>query len=259
MKQSWWQMDWHHCKIPCPNGGHHCSVMSLKLAQMFLHTKLYGCWQTSPLVKRPTSDGYGHLVDHERLGVARSGLMSECHLVTTGTAEWRNNPQGLCNDDDDDGSLAANTRGVYIPCSTYRHGSWFRFQVWLDNLYQKQFMLWWKSVQELHKVSGTVVADCVNISSCVDWHSVENENHCDFVRLREMLIRTNMEDLRETTHYKHYELYRRCKLHEMGFSDDEAMRWVGRNVFMAEQNMLNVSQPKLFLYLHHRSGLVSEF
>jgi len=79
-------------------------------------------------------------------------------------------------------------------------------------------------VQELHKVSGTVVADCVNISSCVDWHSVENENHCDFVRLREMLIRTNMEDLRETTHYKHYELYRRCKLHEMGFSDDEAMR-----------------------------------
>ena len=29
---------------------------------------------------------------------------------------------------------------------------------------------------------------------------VENENHCDFVKLREMLIRTNMEDLRERTH-----------------------------------------------------------
>ena len=54
--------------------------------------------------------------------------------------------------------------------------------------------------------------------------SVENESHCDFVKLREMLIRTNMEDLRETTHYKHYELYRRCKLQEMGFSDDESMR-----------------------------------
>lgn len=52
---------------------------------------------------------------------------------------------------------------------------------------------------------------------------VENENHCDFVRLREMLLRTNMEDLRETTHYRHYELYRRCKLQEMGFSDDESM------------------------------------
>jgi len=52
---------------------------------------------------------------------------------------------------------------------------------------------------------------------------VENENHCDFVKLREMLIRTNMEDLRETTHSLHYELYRRCKLQEMGFSDNESM------------------------------------
>ncbi|KAJ1118082.1 hypothetical protein NDU88_006277 [Pleurodeles waltl] len=48
---------------------------------------------------------------------------------------------------------------------------------------------------------------------------VENENHCDFVKLREMLISTNMEDLREQTHMRHYELYRRCKLEEMGFSD----------------------------------------
>jgi septin family protein len=53
---------------------------------------------------------------------------------------------------------------------------------------------------------------------------VENENHCDFVRLREMLLRTNMEDLRETTHMRHYELYRRNKLQEMGFSDTESMR-----------------------------------
>lgn len=48
---------------------------------------------------------------------------------------------------------------------------------------------------------------------------VENENHCDFVKLREMLICTNMEDLREQTHTKHYELYRRCRLEEMGFID----------------------------------------
>ncbi|KAM4699040.1 septin-10-like isoform 1-T1 [Discoglossus pictus] len=48
---------------------------------------------------------------------------------------------------------------------------------------------------------------------------VENENHCDFVKLREMLICTNMEDLREQTHSRHYELYRRCKLEEMGFQD----------------------------------------
>nr|XP_056717815.1 septin-10 isoform X1 [Euleptes europaea] len=48
---------------------------------------------------------------------------------------------------------------------------------------------------------------------------VESENHCDFVKLREMLICTNMEDLREQTHMRHYELYRRCKLEEMGFRD----------------------------------------
>ncbi|MEE6470375.1 hypothetical protein FKM82_008947 [Ascaphus truei] len=49
---------------------------------------------------------------------------------------------------------------------------------------------------------------------------VENESHCDFVKLREMLICTNMEDLRDQTHSRHYELYRRCKLEEMGFQDN---------------------------------------
>ncbi|XP_013791389.1 septin-2-like [Limulus polyphemus] len=48
---------------------------------------------------------------------------------------------------------------------------------------------------------------------------VENENHCDFVKLREMLLRTNMEDLREQTHSCHYQLYRRLRLEQMGFSD----------------------------------------
>lgn len=51
--------------------------------------------------------------------------------------------------------------------------------------------------------------------------TVENEAHCDFVKLREMLIRVNMEDLREQTHTRHYELYRRCKLEEMGFKDTD--------------------------------------
>ena len=49
---------------------------------------------------------------------------------------------------------------------------------------------------------------------------VESEAHCDFVHLREMLLRTNLEDLRSSTHTKHYELYRRNKLCEMGFNDD---------------------------------------
>lgn len=48
---------------------------------------------------------------------------------------------------------------------------------------------------------------------------VENEAHCDFVKLREMLIRTNMEDMREKTHTKHFELYRQKRLEQMGFTD----------------------------------------
>ncbi|KAI1291707.1 Septin-2 [Halotydeus destructor] len=48
---------------------------------------------------------------------------------------------------------------------------------------------------------------------------VESEAHCDFVRLREMLLRVNMEDLRESTHTKHYEGYRMARLEQMGFGD----------------------------------------
>ncbi|CAL4185371.1 unnamed protein product [Meganyctiphanes norvegica] len=48
---------------------------------------------------------------------------------------------------------------------------------------------------------------------------VENESHCDFTKLREMLIRTNMEDMREVTHNRHYELYRKKILETMGFTD----------------------------------------
>lgn len=53
----------------------------------------------------------------------------------------------------------------------------------------------------------------------MDVFLVENEAHCDFVKLREMLIRTNMEDMREKTHTRHYELYRQKRLEQMGFTD----------------------------------------
>lgn len=43
-----------------------------------------------------------------------------------------------------------------------------------------------------------------------DWGvaEVENETHCDFVKLRHLLIRSHMLDLIETTEYVHYENYR---------------------------------------------------
>ena len=57
---------------------------------------------------------------------------------------------------------------------------------------------------------------CFNLSI-----KVENENHCDFTKLREMLIRTNMEDLCDSTHSRHYELYRKERLKQMGFEEGD--------------------------------------
>jgi len=48
---------------------------------------------------------------------------------------------------------------------------------------------------------------------------VENEAHNDFVRSREMLLRVNLEDLREKTHTEHYEAYRRTRMEQMGFGE----------------------------------------
>uniref|UniRef100_A0A8C5KJQ5 Septin 14 n=1 Tax=Jaculus jaculus TaxID=51337 RepID=A0A8C5KJQ5_JACJA len=49
--------------------------------------------------------------------------------------------------------------------------------------------------------------------------SVENENHCDLVKLRDILLCTNMEDLKEQTHTYLYESYRSNKLQKLGFTD----------------------------------------
>uniref|UniRef100_A0A915K6U7 Septin n=1 Tax=Romanomermis culicivorax TaxID=13658 RepID=A0A915K6U7_ROMCU len=50
---------------------------------------------------------------------------------------------------------------------------------------------------------------------------VENEEHCDFVKLREALLRLNVEDLREKTHRILYENYRRQRLYQMGMKDGD--------------------------------------
>ncbi|KAJ3295882.1 Septin-6 [Borealophlyctis nickersoniae] len=45
---------------------------------------------------------------------------------------------------------------------------------------------------------------------------VENEKHCDFVHLRELVIRTNLQDLIETTHLIHYAQYRSSQIRGKG-------------------------------------------
>ncbi|RKO88058.1 Septin-type guanine nucleotide-binding (G) domain-containing protein, partial [Blyttiomyces helicus] len=50
------------------------------------------------------------------------------------------------------------------------------------------------------------------------WGSVEveNEKHSDFVHLRELLIRTNLQDLIETTHAVHYAQFRSTQIRGQG-------------------------------------------
>ena len=52
---------------------------------------------------------------------------------------------------------------------------------------------------------------------------VDNPEHCDFVNLRQMLIRTHMEELKEHTNNILYENYRTDKLLAMGVSQDPSV------------------------------------
>ncbi|TDL28506.1 cell division control/GTP binding protein [Rickenella mellea] len=52
---------------------------------------------------------------------------------------------------------------------------------------------------------------------------VDNEDHCDFVKLRQMLIRTYMEELREHTNSVLYENWRSGKLLGMGIAQDPSV------------------------------------
>jgi len=52
---------------------------------------------------------------------------------------------------------------------------------------------------------------------------VDNEDHCDFVKLRQMLIRTHMEELKEHTNNVLYENYRSDKLTAMGVAQDPSV------------------------------------
>ncbi|CAI5452973.1 unnamed protein product [Caenorhabditis angaria] len=50
---------------------------------------------------------------------------------------------------------------------------------------------------------------------------VENEEHCDFVKLREALLRTNVDEMRQRTHEVLYEDYRKERLKQMKIGDGE--------------------------------------
>uniref|UniRef100_A0A1B0BQ01 Septin-type G domain-containing protein n=1 Tax=Glossina palpalis gambiensis TaxID=67801 RepID=A0A1B0BQ01_9MUSC len=51
---------------------------------------------------------------------------------------------------------------------------------------------------------------------------VENLTHCDFIALRNMIIRTHLQDLKDVTNTTHYENYRCRKLSALGVADGKA-------------------------------------
>ena len=71
------------------------------------------------------------------------------------------------------------------------------------------------------------VAEGVFSSFCVKYTAmltcfhptVENENHCDFRKLRSLLIRTHMLDLIHTTEELHYEAYRAQQMETRKFGE----------------------------------------
>ncbi len=69
---------------------------------------------------------------------------------------------------------------------------------------------------------------------------VDNEEHCDFVKLRQMLIRTHMEELKEHTHTVLYERYRSDKLIALGVAQDQSVfKEVNPAAKMAEERALH--------------------
>ncbi|CAO1615274.1 unnamed protein product [Jaminaea pallidilutea] len=69
---------------------------------------------------------------------------------------------------------------------------------------------------------------------------VHNEDHCDFVKLRQMLIRSHMEELKEHTHNVLYEKYRSDKLTAMGVTQDHTVfKEVNPAAKMAEERKLH--------------------
>ncbi|GAA5844898.1 hypothetical protein JCM9279_000035 [Rhodotorula babjevae] len=72
---------------------------------------------------------------------------------------------------------------------------------------------------------------------------VDNEDHCDFVKLRQMLVRTHMEELKEHTNDVLYEQYRAEKLLAMGVAQDHSVfKEVNPAAKMAEERALHESK-----------------
>uniref|UniRef100_A0A8C9V3U8 Septin n=1 Tax=Scleropages formosus TaxID=113540 RepID=A0A8C9V3U8_SCLFO len=66
----------------------------------------------------------------------------------------------------------------------------------------------------MHVLNKVIVSSCIALL-ILRLSPVENQSHCDFVKLRNMLIRTHMHDLKDVTCDVHYENYRAQCIQQM--------------------------------------------
>lgn len=66
---------------------------------------------------------------------------------------------------------------------------------------------------------------------------VENDEHCDFKKLRSLLIRTHMLDLITTTEQSHYEMYRSSQMETRKFGEAKARKLENPKFKMEEEEL----------------------
>ena len=73
---------------------------------------------------------------------------------------------------------------------------------------------------------GVFGAICIQTRPVADlWlGAVENEDHCDFKKLRALLIRTHMLDLISTSEESHYENYRQAQMETRKFGESKVKK-----------------------------------
>ncbi|XP_044903853.1 septin-12 isoform X3 [Felis catus] len=76
---------------------------------------------------------------------------------------------------------------------------------------RKQTDLEIKSLLAARRTQGKAGGQGQRSGSCL---AVENMAHCEFPLLRDLLIRSHLQDLKDITHNVHYENYRVCRLNE---------------------------------------------
>jgi septin family protein len=93
---------------------------------------------------------------------------------------------------------------------------------------------------------------------------VENEEHCDFRKLRSLLIRTYMLDLVSTTEETHYESYRLAQMETRKFGEPKVKK-VDNPKFREEEELLRkrfteqvkLEESRFRQWEQHVSGVVA--